>query len=115
MLCSCKLRLRQGKPDVGSPSVHRALLGLRRLYAGGAKTLELQRPCCGSVFFLPPQGGRRDEWAGADRTNNPCAFNGQGPGSLASLAASVLFARLSLLTSHLRLVLDLGQLDPLER
>ena len=38
-------------PTVGSPSVHRALLGLRRLYAGGAKTLELQRPCCGSVFF----------------------------------------------------------------
>jgi hypothetical protein len=50
MLCSFKLRLRRASPTLGLPSVHRALLGLRRLHAGGAKTLELQRPCCGAVF-----------------------------------------------------------------
>ena len=38
MLCSCKLRLRRASPTVGLPRAHRALLGLRRLYAGGAKT-----------------------------------------------------------------------------
>ena len=32
--------------------------------------LSLQRPCCGSVFFLPPQGGRREERARADCTND---------------------------------------------
>ena len=37
-LCSCKLRLRRASPTVGLPSGHRALLGLRRLHAGGAKT-----------------------------------------------------------------------------
>jgi hypothetical protein len=35
-LCSCKLRLRRAGPTVGLHSGHRALLGLRRLYAGGA-------------------------------------------------------------------------------
>ncbi len=36
MLCSCKLRLRRASPTVGLLSVH-GLLGLRRLYAVGAK------------------------------------------------------------------------------
>ena len=35
--------------------------------------------------------------------------------SLSTAPLSGLLARLGLLTSHLRLVLDLGQLDPLER
>ena len=35
--------------------------------------------------------------------------------SLSTAPLSGLLARLSLLTSHLRLVFDLGQLDPLER
>jgi hypothetical protein len=35
--------------------------------------------------------------------------------SLSTASLSGLLARLSLLTSHLRLVFDLGQLDPLER
>jgi uncharacterized protein YjbI with pentapeptide repeats len=35
--------------------------------------------------------------------------------SLSTASLSGLLARLGLLTSHLRLVLDLGQLDPLER
>ena len=38
LICSCKLRLRPASPTVGSPSDDRALLGLRRLHAGGAKT-----------------------------------------------------------------------------
>jgi chemotaxis signal transduction protein len=35
--------------------------------------------------------------------------------SLSTASLSGLLARLGLLTGHLRLVLDLGQLDPLER
>jgi hypothetical protein len=38
LICSCKLRLRRASPTVGLPSGDRALLGLRRLHAGGAKT-----------------------------------------------------------------------------
>jgi hypothetical protein len=45
MLCSCKLRLRRASPTVGLPSGHRALLGLRRLYAGGAKTDSYRGEC----------------------------------------------------------------------
>jgi hypothetical protein len=37
MLCSRKLRLRRARPTVGLHSGHRTLLGLRRLYAVGAK------------------------------------------------------------------------------
>ena len=37
LLSSCKLRLRRASPTVGLYSGHRALLGLRRLYAIGAK------------------------------------------------------------------------------
>jgi hypothetical protein len=50
-----------------SKTLDRVLLGLRRLYAGGAKTCSYRvlRVC----FFLPPQGGRRQERAGPDRTN----------------------------------------------
>ena len=48
-----------------SKTLDRVLLGLRRLYAGGAKTCSYRvlRVC----FFLPPQGGRRQERAGPDR------------------------------------------------
>jgi hypothetical protein len=63
ILCSCKLRLRRASPTLGLPSVHRALLGLRRLHAGGAKTLELQRPCCGAVFSAARRQKRRKGWS----------------------------------------------------
>ena len=38
ILCSYKLRLRRASPTVGLHSGPRALLGLRRLHVGGAKT-----------------------------------------------------------------------------
>ena len=52
MLCSCKLRLRRASPTVGLPSAHRALLGLRRLYAGGAKTDSYKCPGRIAEFML---------------------------------------------------------------
>ena len=68
MLCSCKLRLRRDEPEGRltqrpSSSSWPPSASCRR-----GQDLQLQRPCCGAVF-LPPQGGRREEWAGADRTN----------------------------------------------
>jgi hypothetical protein len=52
MLCSCKLRLRRASPTVGLPGGHRALLGLRRLHAGGAKTGSYKGHVAGLFFFL---------------------------------------------------------------
>ena len=64
MLCSCKLRLRRDEPDGRltqrpSSSSWPPSASCRR-----GQDLQLQRPCCGSVF-LPPQGGGRKERAGA--------------------------------------------------
>ena len=50
-----------------SKTLDRVLLGLRRLYAGGAKTCSYR--VLRVSFFLPPYGGRRQERAGPDRTN----------------------------------------------
>ena len=66
MLCSCKLRLRRASPTVGLHSCHRALLGLRRLHAGGAKTLELQGPLR-VFFFLRRKAAEEQKGLGADR------------------------------------------------
>ena len=42
MLCSYKLRLGRASPTVGTHSVHRTLLGLRRLHAAEAKSKAIQ-------------------------------------------------------------------------
>ena len=39
-----------------------------RLYAVGAKTLELQGPCCGAVFFLRRKAAEEKKGLGPDRT-----------------------------------------------
>jgi hypothetical protein len=50
MLCSCKLHFRRASPTVSSHSGDRALLGLRRLYAGGAKTCSYKGRVAGLFF-----------------------------------------------------------------
>jgi hypothetical protein len=63
MLCSCKLRLRRASPTVGLPSSHRVLLGLRRLYAGGAKTDSYRcRVAC--LFFSAARRQKRKKGLG---------------------------------------------------
>ena len=71
MLCSCKLRLRRASPTVGLPSAHRALLGLRVGFMPAGPRLAATRAMLRVCFFPPPQSGRREERAGADRQNGP--------------------------------------------
>ena len=52
LICSCKLRLRRASPTVGLPSGDRALLGLRRLHAGGAKTCSYKVGLEAALIFL---------------------------------------------------------------
>ena len=63
LICSCKLRLRRASPTVGLPSGDRALLGLRRLHAGGAKTGSYKGHVAG-LFFSSAAGRqkRRTGW-----------------------------------------------------
>jgi hypothetical protein len=49
-------------PTVGSPSVHRALLGLRRLYAGGAKTGSYRGHVAGLFFSAARRRKRTTGW-----------------------------------------------------
>jgi hypothetical protein len=65
MLRSCKLRLRRASPTVGLPSAHRVLLGLRRLYAGGAKTDSYRCRVAGLFFSAARRQKRRKGWGGS--------------------------------------------------
>ena len=58
MLCSCKLRLRRASPTVGLPSGDRALLGLRRLHAGGAKTCSYKLILCLRLLLARSGNGK---------------------------------------------------------
>jgi hypothetical protein len=49
-------------PTGGSTNKNNALLGLRRLYAGGAKTLELHPSAC-PYIILPPAGRKNGDRA----------------------------------------------------
>jgi len=62
MLCSCKLRLRRASPTVGLLSVHGALLGLRRLYAVGAKVCSYRGRVAGLFFSAARRQKRRMGW-----------------------------------------------------
>ena len=57
-LCSCKLRLRRASPTVGLPSGDRALLGLRRLHAGGAKTCSYKLILCLRLLLARSGNGK---------------------------------------------------------
>ena len=72
MLCSCKLRLRRASPTVGLPSGDRALLGLRRLHAGGAKTGSYKGHVAG--LFSSSAAGRQKRRTGWGRLHERYAL-----------------------------------------